>query len=100
MRDSNMKAARTEASRTRMALEEDAQKMRETMRDLEDKCAKSEFENRQKEVAITFFALVKTIPGSHRSFGERQCRLRKPSKRAKIKSRSDLTRKSRTQDST
>ena len=45
-----MKAARTEASRTRMALEEDAQKMREAMRDLEDKCAKSEFENRQKEV--------------------------------------------------
>ena len=37
MRDSNMKAARTEASKQRMSLEEEAQKLREAMRDLEDK---------------------------------------------------------------
>ncbi|CBY20429.1 unnamed protein product [Oikopleura dioica] len=49
MRDSNMKAARTEASKQRMSLEEEAQKLREAMRDLEDKCTKSEFDNRQKE---------------------------------------------------
>jgi len=45
-----MKAARTEASKQRMSLEEEAQKLREAMRDLEDKCTKSEFDNRQKEV--------------------------------------------------
>ena len=71
-----MKAARTEASKQRMSLEEEAQKLREAMRDLEDKLTKSEFENRQKEVTrnlncfslssprIVSFFLKETTPTS------------------------------------
>ena len=64
--------------------EEEAQKLREAMRDLEDKCTKSEFENRQKEVRLLSIASPKTFQGSSRSSGERQRRLSQSPKRAEI----------------
>lgn len=62
-----MKAARTEASKQRMSLEEEAQKLRESMRDLEDKLTKSEFENRQKEVTRILKCFSNALQGSSRS---------------------------------
>jgi hypothetical protein len=62
-----MKAARTEASKQRMSLEEEAQKLRESTRDLEDKLTKSEFENRQKEVTRILKCFSNALQGSSRS---------------------------------